>query len=57
MVVQVFHLAGFSGFSSLCPRFMDFVAIKNVAKQMRHFCAKPREALQWLLEKPSRENG
>jgi len=36
---------------------MDFMGVKNVAKQMRHFCAKPREALQWLLGKLARENG
>jgi hypothetical protein len=36
---------------------MDFMGIKNVAKQMRHFCAKPRDALQLLLGKPVRENG
>ncbi len=33
---------------------MDFIGVKNVAKQMRHFCAKPREALQLLLGKLSR---
>jgi len=36
---------------------MDFMKVKNVAKQMRHFCAYPREALQWLLGKLSRQNG
>jgi predicted transposase YbfD/YdcC len=36
---------------------MDFMEVKNVAKQMRHFCAQPREALQWLLDKLSRQNG
>lgn len=36
---------------------MDFMGVKNVAKQMRHFCAQPREALQLLLGKLSRENG
>jgi predicted transposase YbfD/YdcC len=36
---------------------MDFMGVKNVAKQMRHFCAKPREALQLLLGKLVRENG
>jgi predicted transposase YbfD/YdcC len=33
---------------------MDFLGIKNVAKQMRHFCEYPREALQLLLGKLSR---
>jgi len=33
---------------------MDFMRVTNVAKQMRHFCAKPRDALQWLLSKLSR---
>ena len=33
---------------------MDFIGVKNVAKQMRHFCAQPREALQLLLGKLSR---
>ena len=23
---------------------MDFIGVKNVAKQMRHFCAQPQEA-------------
>jgi predicted transposase YbfD/YdcC len=36
---------------------MDFMDVKNVAKQMRHFCAQPQEALQLLLGKLSRENG
>lgn len=36
---------------------MDFMEVKNVAKQMRHFCAQPKEALQWLLGKLSRQNG
>jgi predicted transposase YbfD/YdcC len=36
---------------------MDYMGVKNVAKQMRHFCAKPREALQWLLGNLSRQNG
>src|SRR5437763_7523122 len=33
---------------------MDFRGVKNVAKQMRHFCAQPREALQLLRGKLSR---
>jgi predicted transposase YbfD/YdcC len=33
---------------------LDFRGVKNVAKQMRHFCAQPREALQLLLGKLSR---
>jgi predicted transposase YbfD/YdcC len=37
--------------------FMDFLGVKNVAKQMRHYCAQPQEALQVLLGKLSRENG
>jgi len=32
---------------------MDFLGVKNVAKQMRHFCEYPREALQVLLGKLS----
>jgi len=36
---------------------MDYMGVKNVAKQMRHFCAQPREALQWLLGNLSRQNG
>lgn len=35
---------------------MDFFHVQNVAKQMRVFCAKPLEALQWLLGKLSRSN-
>jgi predicted transposase YbfD/YdcC len=37
--------------------FLDFLGVKNVKKQMRHFCAQPGEALQLLLGKLSRENG
>jgi len=37
--------------------FMDFLGVKNVAKQMRYFCEYPREALQLLLCNPSRQNG
>lgn len=29
--------------------FMDFLGVKNVASQMRHFCAHPEKALQLLL--------
>jgi hypothetical protein len=36
---------------------LDFLGVKNVAKQMRHYCAQPREALQLLLGELSRENG
>jgi predicted transposase YbfD/YdcC len=36
---------------------MDWLGVRNVAKQMRHFCAQPREALHLLLGKLSRENG
>ena len=28
---------------------MDFLGVKNVAKQMRHYCAQYHEALQLLL--------
>ena len=34
--------------------FMDWLNVKNVAKQMRHFCAHPQEVLQLLLGKLSR---
>ena len=33
---------------------MDWLNVKNVAKQMRHFCAHPHEVLQLLLGKLSR---
>jgi predicted transposase YbfD/YdcC len=33
---------------------MDYLGVNNVAKQMRHFCAQPQEALQLLLGKLSR---
>ncbi len=33
---------------------MDFLGVSNVAKQMRHYCAQPQEALQLLLGKLSR---
>jgi predicted transposase YbfD/YdcC len=36
---------------------LDFQGVKNVAKHMRHFCAQPREALQLLLGKLSRQYG
>jgi predicted transposase YbfD/YdcC len=36
---------------------LDFLGVKNVAKQMRYFCAYPHEALQLLLGKLSRQNG
>jgi predicted transposase YbfD/YdcC len=36
---------------------MDWIGVTNVAQHMRHLCACPREALQLLLGKLSRENG
>ena len=33
---------------------MDWLNVKNVAKQMRHFCAQPQGVLQLLLGKLSR---
>jgi predicted transposase YbfD/YdcC len=36
---------------------LDFQGVKNVAKQMRHFCAQPHEALHLLLGKLSRHYG
>ena len=33
---------------------MDFLGVKNVSKQMRHFCAQPKEALKLLLGDLSR---
>jgi predicted transposase YbfD/YdcC len=36
---------------------MDHTGVKNVAKQMRHFCAQPHEALSWLLGDLSQQNG
>lgn len=36
---------------------MDLMGVNNVAKQMRHFCAKPHEALSWLVGDLSRQNG
>lgn len=36
---------------------MDFLGVKNVAKQMRHYCAQPQEALQLLLGRLSKRNG
>ena len=33
---------------------MDWLGVNNVAKQMRHFCAHPQEALQLLLGRLSR---
>src|SRR5436305_833476 len=36
---------------------LDFQGVKKVAKHMRHLCAQPREALQLLLSKLSRQYG
>jgi predicted transposase YbfD/YdcC len=36
---------------------MDYLGIKNVTKQMIHYCAHPQESLQLLLGKLSRVNG
>ena len=33
---------------------MDWLGVMNEAKQMRHFCAQPQEALQLLMSKLSR---
>ena len=37
--------------------FMDFLSVKNVAKQMRHYCAYYEEALQLLFGNLSMQNG
>jgi predicted transposase YbfD/YdcC len=37
--------------------FMDFLGVKNVAKQMRHYCAQYEEALQLLFGNPAMQNG
>jgi hypothetical protein len=37
--------------------FMDFLSVKNVAKQMRHYCANYEEALQLLFGNLSMQNG
>jgi predicted transposase YbfD/YdcC len=37
--------------------FMDFLGVKNVAKQMRHYCAHPEDSAQLLLSKLWREDG
>jgi predicted transposase YbfD/YdcC len=36
---------------------MDFLGVKNVAKQMRHYCAHYEEALQLLFGNPAMQNG
>jgi len=36
---------------------MDHMDVKNVAKQMRHFCAHPDEAQKWIFGDLSRQNG
>jgi len=36
---------------------MDFLRIKNVAKQMRRYCAQYEEALQLLFGDLSEQNG
>jgi predicted transposase YbfD/YdcC len=33
---------------------MDWLAVRNVAPHMRHFCTHPQEAIELLLEKLSR---
>jgi predicted transposase YbfD/YdcC len=35
----------------------DLLSVKNLAKQMVHYCAQPQEALQLLLGNLSRQNG
>jgi len=39
------------------PALMDWLQVRNVASQMRHFCAHPREALQLLCGELPRHNG
>ena len=36
---------------------MDFLGVKNLAKQTRYYAARPKEALQLLCGKLSRQNG
>jgi predicted transposase YbfD/YdcC len=36
---------------------MDFLGIKNLAKQLKYYCAYPKEAIQLLFGKLSRHNG
>jgi hypothetical protein len=36
---------------------MDYLGIKNVASQFRHFCAQPEEALRLLLDELPLHNG
>jgi predicted transposase YbfD/YdcC len=36
---------------------MDYLGIKNVASQLRHFCAQPEEALRFLLDELPLHNG
>jgi predicted transposase YbfD/YdcC len=36
---------------------MDFLGVKNVAKQMRHYCAHYEEALRLLFGNPAMQNG
>ena len=36
---------------------MDFLGVKNVAKQMRHYCAQYEEDLQLLFGNPAMQNG
>jgi hypothetical protein len=36
---------------------MDYMGIKNVASQLRHFCAQPEEALRLLLDELPLHNG
>ena len=36
---------------------MDWLQVRNMASQMRHFCAHPHEALQLLCQELSRHNG
>ena len=35
---------------------MDHMSVKNVAKQMRHFCAHPDKAILWLFGDLSKQN-
>jgi hypothetical protein len=51
---QGMHHKQLAALNGIILALMDWLHMKNVASQMRHFCAKPHELLRLLLGKLSR---
>lgn len=45
-----------SAINGVILALMDFLGIKNLAKQLKYYCAYPKEAIQLLFGKLSRQN-